>query len=98
MSNIQSEHEPDNEHEDLTDEKAPLGNAKRARRFMDLLRNSRGSGTIEKVFMIALFIFVAALGLQKLGAMTQSALNSQSSEISKYGKAKVGGTAPGAGS
>ena len=89
MSNIQSEHGPEQENQDLADVTALLGEADCTHGFMALLRSTRGSGTIEKVFMIALFIFIAAVGLQKLGKMTSSALSSQASEISRYGKQKV---------
>lgn len=50
-----------------------------------LLRSSRGSGTIEKIFMIALFIIVAAAGLMKLGATTKKTLEKQAKTIKSAG-------------
>jgi len=49
------------------------------------LEDSRGSGTIEKIFIIALFIFVAAAGLKILGTKTKAALEKQGTGIEQTG-------------
>lgn len=49
-----------------------------------LATSTRGSATIEKVFMIALFAFVAAVGLDLFGRAARFALFIQAREISRY--------------
>ncbi|MEA2698713.1 MAG: hypothetical protein QOI66_2984 [Myxococcales bacterium] len=61
----------------------------RRRSFLTRLRelkDSRGSGTIEKIFIIALFIFVAAAGLKILGTKTKDALEKQGEGIERTGQ------------
>jgi cell division protein FtsL len=53
-----------------------------------LLRDQRGGITIEKVFYIALFIFIVAIGLQFLANRTVNALKSQAGTIQTYGNQK----------
>lgn len=71
---------------ELVAEAKTLNKPGKKKGFMALLNSSRGSGTIEKVFMIAVFIFVAAIGLTKLGKATKKALEKQAKTIEKLGK------------
>jgi len=52
--------------------------------FGSMAKSARGSLTIEKVFMIALFVFVAAVGLQIFGRAARFAMLMQALEISRY--------------
>lgn len=46
-----------------------------------LLRDQRGAETVEKILILALFCFVAAVGMSKLGASAKDKLENQGKAI-----------------
>ena len=54
---------------------------KDTKKSKSLLKDQRGAEVIEKLVMIALFIFVAAVGLKYLGDKTSDKLTSQGDAI-----------------
>jgi hypothetical protein len=86
MSRLESERREEDRSEALAPEQEPeAGQLSEKKGVRALLKSSRGSGTIEKVCMIALFIAVAAAGLMKLGKSTKGALDKQAGTIEKMG-------------